>query len=216
MNHDAASKLPRRMISSYGDEHDEVNGCLESGCHPVNPKEEKPMSAGDPKERARQAAHEFLEKNRWHCQMFSDDGFGFEYEPRDEAVEKLAALLERETEQLRSALAKYTENRLVGTCCDCGASIWFREAQITDETGTYHPICRVVKKLKAAERELAALKADGSKVQGKGKCVCTHWKSSHRYKARRRGSCKVLNCDCDDFRPPSDTSASDRQREAGQ
>lgn len=64
-------------------------------------------------------------------------------------------LLRQRFEQIEGRLAQYVENKRVGDCCDCGGSIWFREARITDESGTYHPMCRVQKQKKELEHRLA-------------------------------------------------------------
>jgi hypothetical protein len=59
--------------------------------------------------------------------------------------------------ELQRRLDEYTENRKVADCVDCGGSIWFREARIQDESGTYHPMCRITKRAEAAEAKAEQL-----------------------------------------------------------
>jgi hypothetical protein len=37
------------------------------------------------------------------------------------------------------------DNVRKGSCVDCGGSLWSKQPIITDETGSYHPLCRVTK-----------------------------------------------------------------------
>ena len=60
--------------------------------------------------------------------------------------------------ETREKLQKIEDNPRVGSCIDCGGSIWYRESVITDDSGSYHPICRVAKQLAAAESELRQLR----------------------------------------------------------
>jgi len=71
-----------------------------------------------------------------------------------EDIPRLLSAL-RET---REKLQKIEDNPRVGSCIDCGGSIWYRESVITDDSGSYHPICRVAKQLAAAESELRQLR----------------------------------------------------------
>lgn len=80
---------------------------------------------------------------------------------------QLTAILE-DNQRLAKELERFTENSRIGTCVDCGASIWFREARIEDETGTYHPMCRVVKQLKAAELRLGKMREALTAIRDNG------------------------------------------------
>lgn len=56
---------------------------------------------------------------------------------------KVNVELRDDNEALRNKLAVLEANPQVGTCCICGSAIWHMEARMTDERGTFHPICAI-------------------------------------------------------------------------
>lgn len=84
------------------------------------------------------------------------------------ALEKaILRFAEAYSAKLRAELEQYTENKRIATCVDCKGSIWFREARIEDETGIYHPLCRVLKQKEAAESSVTRLTREREELQQK-------------------------------------------------
>lgn len=61
----------------------------------------------------------------------------------DELKERILELTARFIE---AEYATEAANPQVGTCCICGSAIWHKEARLTDERGTFHPICAQTQK----------------------------------------------------------------------
>lgn len=60
---------------------------------------------------------------------------------------KLIHALAEQVNSLRAENETFKANPQVGVCVICGSAIWQREARMSDERGTFHPLCAAINQL---------------------------------------------------------------------